>query len=119
MSFVVGRRVFVLAENKVFSTLDQRNGFWHLKLDGESSHLTIFTTSFRWYRWKLLPFGITPAPQIFQKAVYDKISDLEGVLNKSDDIPVLGREKTMENVTAGQKESTRGSYRDAGNGENI
>ena len=29
---------------KVFSVLDAKNGFWHVKLDEESSHLTTFHT---------------------------------------------------------------------------
>ena len=35
---------------KVFSVLDIRNGFWHVKLDEESSYLTSFHTPFGRYR---------------------------------------------------------------------
>lgn len=85
-----------LADVKVFSTLDLRDGFWHLKLDEESSRLTTFATPFGRYRWKVLPFGIAPAPEIFQKNVYNNVSDLPGVLNKADDLLVCGKGKTMD-----------------------
>lgn len=48
----------------------------------------------------MLPFGITLARKIFQKAVFDNISYLEGVLKKTDDIQVFGRGITMEEATA-------------------
>ena len=43
-----------LADSKVFSTLDLRDGFWQVKLDEASSRLTIFTTPFGRFRWKVL-----------------------------------------------------------------
>lgn len=70
-----------------------------MKFHGESSHLIILTIPFGQYRWKALLFRITPAAKIFLESVYN-ISDLEGVLNKTDDILVFGKGKTMEEVTA-------------------
>lgn len=40
-----------LANAKVFSVLDAREGFWHIKLDERSSYLTTFWTPFGRYRW--------------------------------------------------------------------
>ena len=54
---------------KVFSLLDVRSGFWHVKLDEPSSYLTTFNTPFGRYRWKRLPFGICSAPEIFQRKI--------------------------------------------------
>ena len=34
---------------KLFSVLDARNGFWHIKLEEESSYLTTFNTPFGRY----------------------------------------------------------------------
>lgn len=85
-----------LAEGKVFSTLDLRDGFWHLKMDEASSHLTTFANQFGRFRWKVLPFGIAPAPEIFQKMLYNNVADLEGVVNKAGDFLVVGKGKTVE-----------------------
>lgn len=38
----------------------------------------------------MLPFGITPVSEIFRKFKYNNMSDLSGVLNKTDDILVSG-----------------------------
>ena len=55
---------------KIFSTLDAKDGFWHLKLDDASSRLTTFETPFGRYRWLRLPFGISPAPEIFKSSAH-------------------------------------------------
>ena len=89
-----------LAGAKVFTTLDLKNGFWHLKLDEESSTLTTFSTPFGRYRWKVLPFGIAPAPEIFQKNVQANVADLDGVLNVADDLLVYGKGDTDEEAMA-------------------
>ncbi len=39
---------------------------WHVQLDQESSYLTTFATPWGRYRWKRMPFGISPAPEEFQ-----------------------------------------------------
>ena len=49
----------------VFSTLDASSGFWHIKLDEESSKLTTFNTPFGRYRFLRLPFGLSSAPEVF------------------------------------------------------
>ena len=50
---------------KVFNILDVCSGFWHISLDEESSRITIFNTSFGWYRWKRLLFGISLPQKCF------------------------------------------------------
>lgn len=67
-----------------------------------------FTTLFGWYRWKVLLFRITPESKIFQEAVYNIISDLEGVLNKSDNILVFVRGKMMEEARAVHEKNLKG-----------
>ena len=85
-----------LADSKLFSTLDLIDGFWHIKLDEASSSLTTFTTPYGRFRWKVLPFEIAPAPEIFQKILFNNVFDLEGVINKADNLPLIGKGKTME-----------------------
>ena len=51
----------------VFSKADLSSGYWHVKLDDESSILTTFQTCFGRYRWCRLPFGTTVSSEVFQK----------------------------------------------------
>ena len=68
-----------LANARVFSVCDLRSGFWHISLDEESSYLTTFATPFGRYRWLWMPFGISPAPEIFQSRLEAALSGLGGV----------------------------------------
>ncbi|KAK0154442.1 Retrovirus-related Pol polyprotein from transposon 412 [Merluccius polli] len=52
---------------KVFSVLDANHGFWQVQIDDESSKLCTFNTPFGRYRFLRLPFGISSAPEVFQR----------------------------------------------------
>ncbi|KAI4884219.1 hypothetical protein NFI96_005617 [Prochilodus magdalenae] len=75
---------------KVFSVLDANHGFWQVQLDDESSKLCTFNTPFGRYSFRRLPFGISSAPEVFQKCIAQRLEDLEGVVNIVDDILVWG-----------------------------
>jgi len=62
-----------LAGAKVFSTVDARHGFWHCKLDRESSLLTAFETPLGRFVWLRLPFGVSPAPELFQSKMHQAL----------------------------------------------
>ena len=51
---------------KYFSVLGASSGFWQVKLDRESCNLCTFNTPFGQYMFKILPFGICSAQDIFQ-----------------------------------------------------
>ena len=55
-----------LARVHVMSTVDTDDGFWHLKLDDESSKLTTMETPWCRHRWTRMCFGLSVAPEIFQ-----------------------------------------------------
>lgn len=59
-----------LARAEVFSTVDVKNGFWHVELDDESSRLTTFNSPFGRFRWCRLPFGMSTAPEEFQRRLH-------------------------------------------------
>ena len=46
----------MLHDAKVFSKLDVKEAFWHVRLDDESSKLTTMITPFGRYHWARLPF---------------------------------------------------------------
>ena len=60
------------------------------RLDEESSHLCTFNTPFGRYRFKRMPFGISSAPEVFQKKNHDEalFGDIDGVEVIFDDIIV-------------------------------
>ena len=85
-----------IAKAKVFTVLDAREGFWHVKLDHESSLLTTFWTPFGRYRWLRMPFGISSAPEEFQRCQHEVLEGLSGTEAIIDDILVYGCGDTTE-----------------------
>ncbi len=78
---------------KFFSKMDLTMGFWQVLLDEKSSYMCTFSTPYGRYRYLRLPFGISPAPEVFHRMVADVIRDLPGVLHFVDDILVWGATK--------------------------
>ena len=79
-----------LPNAKFFSLLDANSGFWQIQLDEASSTLCTFNTPFGRYRFKCLPFGISSAPEVFQKAMTEHLEGLAGVECIIDDVLVWG-----------------------------
>ncbi|XP_048577104.1 uncharacterized protein K02A2.6-like [Nematostella vectensis] len=85
---------------KVFTLLDVRNGFWHVQLEEESTYLTTFHTPFGRYRWKRMPFGISSAPEVFQRKMHEFAEGLTGTEVVADDFLVVGYGESYEEATA-------------------
>ena len=79
-----------LAHARCFSVLDAKNGFWHVRLDEPSSYATTFSTPWGRFRWLRMPFGLSPAPEEFQRRVNDILLGLPGIKVIADDILVFG-----------------------------
>ena len=67
-----------LAGSKVFSTLDAASGFWQIPIYEDSQLLTTFITPFGRYAFCRLPFGISSAPEIFQRKMSTLLEGLDG-----------------------------------------
>lgn len=81
---------------KVFMVLDVSQGFWHVELDESSSFLTTFHTPFGRYRWKRMPFGISSAPEVFQRRMHELLEGLQGVEVIADDFITVGYGEQLE-----------------------
>ena len=79
-----------IAEGSIYSKLDANSGFHQVLLDPESSKLTTFVTPFGRYAFKRLPYGISSAPEYFQKRMTLELTGLDGVVCHMDDILIMG-----------------------------
>ena len=79
-----------LMNARVFTVVDAKNGFWHVQLDEPSSLLTTFGTPWGRYRWTRMPFGISVAPEEFQRRLNNALEGLNGVEPILDDILLYG-----------------------------
>ena len=79
-----------LSGAKIMSKLDANSGFWQRKLSENSKLVTTFITPWGRYCFTRLPFGISSAPEHFQKAMQRILEGLDGVECQVADILVFG-----------------------------
>lgn len=82
----VDQALWSLSVAKWFSKLDANSGFHQGRLSRTSEALTTFMTPFDRYCFIRLPFGITSAPEYFQKRMSEVFCGLPGVVNIMDDV---------------------------------
>ena len=75
-----------LSGARIFSKLDANSEFWQIPLAKKSQHLTPFITPFGRYHFLKMPFGISSAPEQFQKRMSAIVLGLESVLCLLDDV---------------------------------
>ena len=83
----------LLSGAKVFSKFDANSGFWQIPLANKSKLLTTFITPYGRFCFNKLPFGISSAPEIFQRHMSEVLSGLPGVLCHVDDVLVFGKDR--------------------------
>ena len=82
-----------LSSCQFFSKLDLRKGFHQIELHPDSRQITTFTTHKGLYRYKRLSFGISSAPEVYQRIIQQILQECPGTANIADDILVYGRTK--------------------------
>lgn len=92
----------LLGDATVFSKLDETASFHEVKLSADSQELTTFITPFGRYCFCRLPFGITSAPEYFQKQKARILEGQEGVANMMEDILVFGRTREEHDARLSQ-----------------
>ena len=75
---------------KLFMKLDANSEFWQIPLALASSLLTTFITPFGSYRCNRLLFGISSAPEHFQRRMSEALTGLAGTVCMMDDILIHG-----------------------------
>ncbi|XP_055623628.1 uncharacterized protein K02A2.6-like [Toxorhynchites rutilus septentrionalis] len=74
-----------------FSKLDVKDAYHQLELSEESRVITTFITKYGLFGYKRLMFGISCAPELFQKVMDTIVAGLDGVMVYLDDVIVFGR----------------------------
>ncbi|XP_055588544.1 uncharacterized protein K02A2.6-like [Uranotaenia lowii] len=100
-----------LKKARVFSRLDIKESFYQMELHKDSRHITTFITHLGIFRFKRLMFGISCAPEMFQKGLEQILVTCNNTINFIDDILIFG-----ENLSEHDKEldKTLATLRTAG-----
>ena len=76
---------------KYFAKFDAAHGFWQIELDEDSAKLCTMNTPFGRYSFLRCPFGITSAPEIFNRRIKNLFMGEEGIESFFDDVLVWGK----------------------------
>ncbi|GBM69456.1 Retrovirus-related Pol polyprotein from transposon 17.6 [Araneus ventricosus] len=83
----------ILAGSKSFSKLEADSRFWKIPLGKMSSYLTPFIIPFGRFRFERLPFGISSAPEHFQRRTFQMLEGIPVSIYHMDDILIWGSTK--------------------------
>ncbi|UYV61036.1 K02A2.6-like, partial [Cordylochernes scorpioides] len=94
-----GAHVGQLGEARFFSKLDANSGFHQIPLSPDCQHLTTFITPFGRYKYCRMPFGISLAPEYFQRVMSIILQGMDGVMCYLDDILIFASDsKTHDRI---------------------
>ncbi|KAL0193255.1 hypothetical protein M9458_011551 [Cirrhinus mrigala] len=92
----------ICGDFKKFSKIDLNQAYLQMHVEEQSRELLTINTHKGLFQYKRLPFGITSAPSLFQRAMDQILSGLPGVVCYLDDILVTGTddESHLQNLDA-------------------
>ena len=79
-----------LSKAKTLTAIDFKKGFWQAELNEESSYLMTFNTSFGYFRFIHLPFGLTVSGDMFHHKLDAIYGDLPLTTSCAGDMIVWG-----------------------------
>ncbi|GFY80100.1 retrovirus-related Pol polyprotein from transposon 297 [Trichonephila inaurata madagascariensis] len=85
-----------LQEAKVYSTLDLRNGFFHVDVDEDCRKYTSFIVPDGQFEFNKVPFGLSTSPGVFQRYVSSIFRDLTRkgiVISYLDDLVIPAKDE--------------------------
>lgn len=88
-----------LVGKKMFTVIDMKDGFWQLELTKRSSDFCTFNTPFGRYKFNRVPFGISSAPEIFQRKNYELFGDIPNLEIYFDDMIICGKDELEHDLT--------------------
>ena len=80
-----------LAGGKCFTTIDLAHAYQQMLVEEDSRKYLVINTHKGLFRYNRLPFGVSSAPALFQKAIEQVLQGLPGVQAYLDDILVTGK----------------------------
>ena len=88
-----------LANGDSYSKLDLARAYKQMKVTEGSQHLLTINTHLGLFRYSRLPFGISTAPSLWQRAMAQVLQGIPGVVFFVDDILVTGRTRDEYEAT--------------------
>ena len=80
----------ILAGGKRFTRLDMKQAYQQVKMDKESQKYLTITTNKGLFTYTRMPFGISTAPGIWQRAMDSVLAGVPGVICYLNDILIVG-----------------------------
>ena len=87
-----------LSGKNVFTVVDMKDGYWHIKLSDESSYFCTFNTSWGRKRFLRMPFGISSASEIMQKRNEETLGDIQRVHVIADDLIIAATDDQEHDI---------------------
>ena len=68
-----------LGSSRFFTTLDLANGYWQIRVDADSQEKTAFIVPQGLFEFRVMPFGLSNAPAVFQRLMQRVLMGLNPV----------------------------------------